>query len=216
MPARSQQYSFREKAVFVARAILCNENVAALCHKKGISSRTYYNWRKCFIKVCEQIMAENSALACLRQRQITKDISGYITELRHAAIERQRLDRHRIKAQTSNKVDHLRSRHESEIELMNFVENVALSKVETLKIAGLPRATYYRWRKRLAATGKIKDLRERSNKVRTKDRDDVKECLFRILHSPPSDYGFNRTTWKHEDLRTALAQSGITLSLNNV
>ena len=180
------------------------------------SLRTYYNWRKCFIKVCEQIVAENSALACLRQRQITKDILGYITELRHAAIERQRLDRHRIKAQTSNKVDHLRSRHESEIELMNFVENVALSKVETLKIAGLPRATYYRWRKRLAETGKIKDLRERSNKVRTKDRDDVKEFLFRILHSPPSDYGFNRTTWKQEDLKTALTQSGITLSLDNI
>src|SRR4051794_10887491 len=99
---------------------------------------------------------------------------------------------------------------------MNFIENVALSKVETLKIAGLSRATYYRWRKRLAETGTIKDLRERSNKVRTKDRDDVKECLFRILHSPPSDYGFNRTTWKQEDLRTALAQSGITLSLDNI
>src|SRR3954465_4493870 len=167
MPARSEQYSFHEKAVFVAQAILCNENVE--CRKKGISLKTYYNWRKCFVKACEQIMAENSALACLRQRQITKDISGYIAELRHAAIERQRLDRHRIKAQTSNKVDHLRSRHEGEIELMNFIENVALSKVETLKIAGLSRATYYRWRKRLAETGTVKDLRERSNKVRTKD-----------------------------------------------
>src|SRR4051812_39688816 len=189
MPARSKQYSFHEKAVFVAQAILCKENVDALCRKKGISSKTYYNWRKCFVKACEQIMAENSALACLRQRQIAKDISWYIAELRHAAIERQRLDRHRIKAQTSNKVDHLRSRHEGEIELMNFIENVALSKVETLKIAGLSRATYYRWRKRLAETGRLK-ICESAQKVRTKDRDDVKECLFRILHSPPSDYGF--------------------------
>src|SRR5215207_6731623 len=117
MPARSKQYSFHKKAVFVAQAILCNENAEVLCRKKGISSKTYYNWRKCFIKACEQIMAENSALACLRQRQITSDISDYIVEIRHAALERQRLDRHRIKAKTSNKVDHLRSRHEGEIEL---------------------------------------------------------------------------------------------------
>jgi len=178
MPTRSKQYSLHEKVIFVTRAILSREGADVLCRKKDISQRTYYNWRNCFIEVCEQIMAANSALACLRQRQVTKDISGYIIELRHAAIERQQLDHHRIRAQTSNKVDHLRSKQESKVELMNFVENVALSKVETLKIAGLPRATYYRWRKRIIETGTVKDLRERSNKTRTKDRNDVKECLF--------------------------------------
>jgi transposase len=44
-----------------------------------------------------------------------------------------------------------------------------------------------------------------------KPRSDKKACIpavqnavFAVLHSPPSAYGFNRTTWRLEDLRTAL------------
>ena len=44
-----------------------------------------------------------------------------------------------------------------------------------------------------------------------KPRSDKKACIpavqnavFAVLHSPPSAYGFNRTSWRLEDLRTAL------------
>jgi transposase len=39
----------------------------------------------------------------------------------------------------------------------------------------------------------------------------VKEAVFKTLHSPPSDHGFNRTTWKADDIQNALAMSGVTL-----
>src|SRR5436853_2976032 len=32
--------------------------------------------------------------------------------------------------------------------------------------------------------------------------------LFSILHSPPTEFGFNRTTWKQDDLRQALKDRG--------
>ena len=32
-----------------------------------------------------------------------------------------------------------------------------------------------------------------------------------MLHSPPSDHGFNRTTWKVDDLQQALDTTGLTL-----
>src|SRR4051812_46719635 len=54
MPTRSKQYSLHEKVIFVTRAILSREGADVLCRKKDISPRTYYNWRNCFIKVCEQ------------------------------------------------------------------------------------------------------------------------------------------------------------------
>jgi transposase len=38
------------------------------------------------------------------------------------------------------------------------------------------------------------------------------EMVFKILHSPPSGYGFNRTSWRMEDLYRTLAQEGHSLS----
>jgi hypothetical protein len=39
----------------------------------------------------------------------------------------------------------------------------------------------------------------------------MKEAVFKVLHSPPSDHDFNRTTWKAIDLQNALAKSGVAL-----
>ena len=36
-----------------------------------------------------------------------------------------------------------------------------------------------------------------------------KDALFGILHSPPKDHGFNRTTWKVKDLACVLARIGM-------
>lgn len=43
-----------------------------------------------------------------------------------------------------------------------------------------------------------------------------KEALFKILHSPPSDYGFNRTTWRRKDLWAAMANRGFHIGHNHV
>jgi hypothetical protein len=38
------------------------------------------------------------------------------------------------------------------------------------------------------------------------------ETVFKILHAPPSCHGFNRTTWRMEDLYRTLAKEGYSLS----
>jgi transposase len=38
------------------------------------------------------------------------------------------------------------------------------------------------------------------------------EAVFKVLHAPPLVYGFNRTTWRMEDLYLALAKEGHSLS----
>ena len=43
-----------------------------------------------------------------------------------------------------------------------------------------------------------------------------KENLFKILHSPPSCYGFNRTTWKMEDLYHTMAKESHSLSKDGI
>jgi len=36
--------------------------------------------------------------------------------------------------------------------------------------------------------------------------------IFSILHSPPSNYGFNRTTWKQADIQKVMSDSGMPVS----
>jgi transposase len=38
--------------------------------------------------------------------------------------------------------------------------------------------------------------------------DTLRAAVFRILHEPPRDHGFNRTSWIMRDLREALASEG--------
>lgn len=40
------------------------------------------------------------------------------------------------------------------------------------------------------------------------ERKDVQEAVFEVLHSPPSDYNINRTSWRMDDLLSVLAASG--------
>jgi transposase len=43
-----------------------------------------------------------------------------------------------------------------------------------------------------------------------------KEALFAILHSPPKDHGFNRTTWRGKDLATVMARRGMPIGKDRV
>jgi transposase len=42
------------------------------------------------------------------------------------------------------------------------------------------------------------------------------DMLFSILHAPPSDYGFNRTTWRETDLKEVMCRKGFPISLNSM
>ncbi|OKO75302.1 hypothetical protein AC630_24875 [Bradyrhizobium sp. AS23.2] len=44
----------------------------------------------------------------------------------------------------------------------------------------------------------------------------TKEAVFKTLHSPPSDFGFNRATWKCTDLQQALKTTGVMLSKRDI
>jgi transposase len=51
--------------------------------------------------------------------------------------------------------------------------------------------------------------------VQRKSQDErIRQAVFALLHSPPSAYGLNRTTWKMADLQRILRQQGQSLSLD--
>ena len=54
----------------------------------------------------------------------------------------------------------------------------------------------------------LRDRSSRPNSAKPTDGEELKKQLFTVLHAPPSDYGFNRTTWKLNDLHQVLEKSG--------
>ena len=45
---------------------------------------------------------------------------------------------------------------------------------------------------------------------------EYKDALFGILHSPPKDHGFNRTTWRQEDLACVMARIGMPIGKKQI
>ena len=74
--------------------------------------------------------------------------------------------------------------------------------------------TFRKYYNRYRASDSEADLmpRRRGPKRREQQSSKGKEAVFRILHAPPSDFGFNRTTWKIADLQDALKKENYLLS----
>ena len=53
-----------------------------------------------------------------------------------------------------------------------------------------------------------------NDRVRKSDDELLQNTLFSVLHTPPSAYGINRTTWRMPDLRLVLADKGQKASLH--
>ncbi len=73
----------------------------------------------------------------------------------------------------------------------------------------IPKATILRQLKVLKEQGLkklMKDKRGRFNKY--EDPRYIKE-LFTILHTPPSNYGFNRTSWRQDDIKKVMDEKGL-------
>jgi hypothetical protein len=81
--------------------------------------------------------------------------------------------------------------------------------------------TFRKYYNRHSVSGLATDLlpRRRGPKHRLEsvaEAAQAKEAVFKILHSPPSDFGFNRATWKRADLQQALKSTGVMLSKRNI
>jgi transposase len=81
--------------------------------------------------------------------------------------------------------------------------------------------TVSKWVARFRAYGPdgLTDRSSRPHHIRRRHLQPGKElsdAVFALLHTPPRDSGFNRTTWKLADLHTALAVQGLSTSPRNL
>ena len=88
-----------------------------------------------------------------------------------------------------------------------MARNQGFSILATSEHLGLDRKTVRR-SLILYDTGGVGSLLERTKRSRKADGETFRGALFGLLHEPPTLSGFNRTTWRMEDLRQTLAGRG--------
>lgn len=66
-------------------------------------------------------------------------------------------------------------------------------------------------------SGGTKELFDfRRKEIKKFEEPRYRDKVFQILHSPPSYYGFNRTTWRMEDLHQTMANEGYSLAKSSI
>lgn len=52
--------------------------------------------------------------------------------------------------------------------------------------------------------------------VKKADDPAYSEAVFKVLHTPPADFGYNRTSWRMDDLQAVLASQGVRIARINI
>jgi hypothetical protein len=192
--------SAKDKALLVLTFLRAKVPIAVLCKKYGINEINYYRWRNIFIT------AGIEALQRQPQRPKREPSKTSPKCKRVLSVESAKTDlQQRLEAlRTSNAGCRAKFPDSTRSTLLNLIETAPIPKVSAVGIAGIARSTYYRWRKNAILNTPTQKPDDEAKYVRVINRKSNKEAVFRVLHSPPSDYGFNRTTGKMEDLQQAL------------
>lgn len=207
-----RRYSPEHKARFVLLCFGSKQAVATHCRELNISSSNYYAWRKKFVQAGMKAFAR----PVKRPRNPSIRISTKKERGTLESVEINLLLRS-FKVLRARQIPSCpRTPEAVQSEIINLIESASILKRDAIALAGLPRSTFYGWRKRLRMNS-LSPLHDAALiKVKLTDRDDIKSAVFRALHAPPKDYGFNRTTWRAADLQSALRGSGVIIGTHAI
>ena len=90
----------------------------------------------------------------------------------------------------------------------------------TCRHYGISKQSYYNWYYRFLEFGE-EGLKDRSRcpksiKILEADKETNIKAIFKILHSPPNEFGINRTSWKITDMRACLEKRGVLVSKHTI
>jgi transposase-like protein len=196
-----------DKAHLVLHIIKSKQAAAALCRKHRISQSCYYAWRKIFF------LAGTDALSRPPKRASRTSV------------------RERAKREGKTKTDAEKMRLKQSIEtvraqsidgrarltaiakrtIVDLIDAASIPTVLAVVEAGIAHSTYYRWQKITLMSVSTQEQQLGPKYIKLTDRECIKDAIFKLLHSPPLEHGFNRTTWKVDDLQKGLVKTGLKL-----
>jgi transposase len=107
----------------------------------------------------------------------------------------------------------LRERNKA-VAILAFNKPVSMRLISRFLLLALN--TVSRWRNQFRNGGLSSVFRVRFRNPKKSDLSEYREAVFSILHAPPSAYGFNRTSWRMEDIVRVLRDRGLRLCKDSV
>jgi len=212
-----RNYSHSERIRIVMEGIRGKCSVAELCRREGIKPSLYYRWRKEFFEGGKQRLSgnnrwhtrDNEVKALRLENNQLKTLAGGLN-LKADLLKKSLIGRGR-RSKRSKPFSQA-----EKMEIIHLVGQTSNSVKQTLAELGIIRSTFYKWYGRYRAEG-YEGLANRytPKKLKAKDSKNV-SAVFSVLHSPPSEFGINRTSWRMKDLQRCLAESGFALSLHTI
>ncbi len=203
-----KSYSAPLKADIVLAGLSGTCSVIELCKRNEISESSYYSWRKRFIS------AGTSSLQRRVHRSRTPAKNHLATQSQDAELVS--LEARFVNFRKALNTFPKRLSEKEKMSVLDLVSSSNTSVTATLDRIGISRASYYRWVRQLRETGTLQACVRTPDYRRITDREDVKKTVFQVMHAPPSDFGFNRTTWKLNELQLAIEKAGIRVGRHSI
>lgn len=147
---------------------------------------------------------------------------GWMHKLLHGKLKYTELERQFTPKVSS---EHIKQLHDCVLIKGLRTRNQAMTVLSYLK--GIPKKVISGYL--LISRKTVRDHLKRYNsggltKLLTHRRGGLKKCedsiyrqeIFSILHSPPSHFGFNRSTWRQNDMKKVMETKGLTISKHNI
>ena len=94
--------------------------------------------------------------------------------------------------------------------ILLYLENVPQSSIS--RFLSIDRRTVDNYVDRYDTGGIRHLLAKRQKNISKYEQEQHKEIVFKVLHAPPTFYDINRTTWRMDDLKRIISESGFKLS----
>lgn len=196
------------KAQVVVAGMTNKWSISELCKRNEISVSLYYLWKKRFIS------AGISGLETQKRRATKSVPSRNVAAMQE--VELAKLETSFLNSRKALMAFSKRTSEAEKLSVLNLVGSAKTSKRAALERIGIPKSTYYKWVNQLRTTGTLQFCVRKSDNCSITKRDDIKKMVFQVMHAPPSDFGFNRTTWKLDELQEAIAKSGIQVGRHSI
>lgn len=200
------------KRMQIVLSCLKSEHLKKTSLKNGIGVRTFYKWRKEFIKAAKihlsnaYINTDDPAINEYRDQLIFEQVSKTKNLQNRNSYLKECI---KLVGLFPKKTLYYLADKQFMIER---IQKSVLPFHRAAKILGITRNTFLVWKKQ----NKEGLLKEHYVPNRKADNDFYKEKVFTLMHDPPSKYGLNRTTWSLQLFHEILLKKKVKIGLATI
>ena len=112
-----------------------------------------------------------------------------------------------------NRVDQIMYRKRA-LTILSYYKGIPVDSISDHFL--IPKSTILDHLKLLKKNGLSVVMKIKRRKLKKCEDPQYIKKLFEIMHAPPADYGFNRTSWRQDDIKKIMEEQGLKISKANI